>query len=245
MKSLSLSFFLLLLLNTHFAQVREFEPQIRADFDISPAGIAQFDKDKATYQELIKSDTPFENMSKEDQSIVMDELRFEVGPFYSGIVGCSWYCATGPSAYEASSALSASRVSNYAAANIHDFDLQTAWVEGKEDYGIGEEIDIRFDKLGEHLKVTHIEINNGYCKSEKAWKENSRVKKLALYVEGKLLGNLNLADTYQKQIFDIGKLEGNSKEKLTLTFRILEVYPGIKYKDTAISEINFDGEGDH
>ncbi|MDW3650313.1 MAG: hypothetical protein R8P61_24780 [Bacteroidia bacterium] len=245
MKSLSLSFFLLLFLNINFAQVRELEPQIQEGFNISPAGIAQFEKDKATYQKLLKSDIPFANRSEEEQNILMDELKFEAGPFYSGVLGCSWYCATGPSAYKASSELTASRVSTYAAANIHDFDLQTAWVEGKKDYGIGEEIDIRFDHLGDRLKVTHLEIHNGYCKSEKAWKENSRVKQMAFYVNGELFGKLNLADTYQKQIFEIGKLGGKSEEKLTLTFRILEVYPGAKYKDTAISEINFDGEGDH
>lgn len=245
MKSLSLFVSLLLLLNINFAQVRELDPQIQTGFDISPAGLAQFEKEKATYQKLIASDTPLEDMSEEDQNIVMDELRFEAGPFYSGILGCSWYCAAGPSAYKASSELTSSRVSSYVADNIHDFDLQTAWVEGKEDYGIGEEIDIRFDYMGGRLKVTHLEIHNGYCKSEKAWKENSRVKQLGFYVNGELFGKLNLADTYQKQIFEIGKLGGKSEEKLTFTFRILDVYPGSKYKDTAISEINFDGEGDH
>lgn len=245
MKSLSLIISLLLFFSLNYAQVREFEPQISTGFDISPEGLAQFEKDKATYKELIKSDIPFESMSKKHQNIVMDELKFEAGHFYSGVLGCSWYCATGPSAYKASSELPSSRVSSYVADNIHDFDLQTAWVEGKEDYGIGEEIDIRFDHLGDRLKVTHLEIHNGYCKSEKAWKENSRVKQLGFYVNGEFFGKLNLADTYQKQIFEVGKLGGNREGKLTLSFRILEVYPGAKYKDTAISEINFDGEGDH
>ena len=82
MKSLSLSFFLLLFLNFTFAQVKELEPQVQQGFDISPAGIAKFEEEKATYQKLLKSDIPISNRSEEEQNILMDELKFEVGPFY-------------------------------------------------------------------------------------------------------------------------------------------------------------------
>ena len=128
--------------------------------------------------------------------------------------------------------------------NAHDFDLRTAWIEGKPDYGIGEEISIEFE-LSANLKVTHIDIFNGYCKSEKVWKDNSRVKVFTLYVHDEILAYLNLSDTYKKQRFDIGSLGGDAEGELTLVLRIIEVYKGDKFMDTAVSEINFDGTGDH
>ncbi len=171
-------------------------------------------------------------------------MFYAAGPYSTGELGCSWYCATGPTGLNSTSELDSTKLTSYKPKNAHDFDLRTAWIEGKPDYGIGEEIGIDF-KLTSNLKVTHLEIYNGYCKSEKAWKDNSRVKTFAIYVNENFLGNIELKDTYKKQRFEIGSFGGDSKQKLNITLRIIEVYQGNKYMDTAISEINFDGTGDH
>ena len=44
-------------------------------------------------------------------------------------------------------------------------------LEGDNEFGIGEKINFEF-KLDSDLKVTRLEIYNGYCKSEKIWKNN-------------------------------------------------------------------------
>ena len=151
---------------------------------------------------------------------------------------------------------------NYKAQNAQDDDLGTAWIEGAEGYGIGESITFcfpyrkKYDKNGNPIEsgnndayamnystqpVTTVCIYNGYMKSEKAWRDNSRVKQLKLYINGKPYALLNLKDTTAIQIFSIGRQA--AVPELCLKFEITDVYKGDKYEDTAISEIDFDGEG--
>ncbi len=159
--------------------------------------------------------------------------------------GCSWYCAGGPHKITASSALTSNKHLSYSANNAHDFDANTAWIEGKEDYGIGEYIEYFF--LANSPPVTTVKIINGYIKNKNAWKENSRVKKLKLYINNKPSAILDLKDTVAFQEFKLSsplqsKIQGSD---LVLKFEIMEVYPGDKYKDVAITEIEFDGTGVH
>ncbi len=229
-----------LLLPTLKGQVKVFKPEVIQKHDLSEENLEAFVQRKKAYDELIASDIPFDEMTLEQRNLLEDEMILELGPFGTGPLGCSWYCASGPSGYDASSQLDSSATHSYKPQNVHDFDLRTAWVEGKEDHGKGEEIQIAFD-LNPGLKLTHIEIYNGYCKSERLWKANSRVKLMALYIDEELKGHLKLEDSYALQRFEIGSLGGKFKVRL----KILDVYPGSKYADTAISEINFDGTGDH
>jgi hypothetical protein len=71
-----------------------------------------------------------------------------------------------------------------------------------------------------------------------------------MYLDGKPLVILQLEDLKNEQHFkvpDIGYAERKNYEELlkkpwySITFEILEVYPGEKYDDTAITEIYFDG----
>lgn len=227
-----------------WSQDRQFEPEISPGPNLNPEYLQKQEALAKEYRRLVKAEIPYESMTAEQKKLMENELFYEAGPYSTETLGCSWYCATGPSGFDASSELPASRVSSYSSENLHDYDLRTAWVEGKEDYGIGEEIQVSF-KLEANLKVTHIDIYNGYCKSESAWKANSRVKTFALYANGKYLGDLNLADTYKKQRFEVGSFGGKEQPDVTFSLKILDVYKGTKYKDTAISEINFDGTGDH
>lgn len=156
--------------------------------------------------------------------------------------GCSWYCGGGPDSIYASSTLKPYKDLDYKAENVHDFSLRTAWVEGVKQYGTGESITFKFARYSP--PVTTVEIFNGYMKSDKTWQENSRVKQLKLYVNGKPYALLNLKDIKSKQIFNIGSHQGQ-KNALILKFEIVDVYKGDKYDDVAISEIEFDGTGVH
>lgn len=152
---------------------------------------------------------------------------------------CSWYCGGGNYAIKASSSLPhEGRL--YAAENANDLNYQTAWVEGREGEGIGEYLEYAFKNNSP--RVAKVIVSNGYVKSETAWRNNNRVKKLKLYVNGKPYGILQLDDSRDDQVFEVGTL-GHNKDgtDLLLRFEILEVYRGDKYNDTVLTEIYFDG----
>lgn len=116
--------------------------------------------------------------------------------------------------------------------------------------------------------ISKIHIVNGYAKNETTFKNNSRVKELEVrvreLVEKSVVEAPNspyfniedagdcytldssfvyadryyyfvLDDTMKEQTLDLG----GAKEVFKVTFKIVSVYMGDKYKDTAISEIRF------
>lgn len=87
--------------------------------------------------------------------------------------------------------------------------------------------------------ITAISILNGYVKSDKAWSENSRVKRLKVYCDGKPICILELQNSRSMQDFDVYSVLGDKHYIGKLRFEIMEVYPGTKYQDTVISEIYF------
>ena len=163
--------------------------------------------------------------------------------------GCSWYCGAGEYTVSTSSQLTANGSIVYDAQNLADFSYQTAWVEGKEGFGIGTAIAFSFAPT--HPRITTLIFANGYVKSKKAWQDNARVHKLKMFVNDESYAIIELKDSYTKQFVKLEKPLGNSNrhdyEKLkakgnwTIRFEILSVYEGDKYEDTAISEIYFDG----
>ncbi|MEP2023202.1 MAG: hypothetical protein ABJH98_09245 [Reichenbachiella sp.] len=169
----------------------------------------------------------------------------ELWGYHSGKIGI-------PSA---SSTLKDQGANTYNISNTHDLDLRTAWIEGKRGYGIGETISFKMDYSSDagYAKVYNfagvIELFNGYCKSEKVWNENSRIKTLMLTLNDTPVCLIELVDTWQYQSIDLRKLFKeprkfpNAEFEIThndvLNFKIMEVYEGTKYKDTALSELVF------
>ncbi|WP_375561180.1 hypothetical protein ACE193_01080 [Bernardetia sp. OM2101] len=163
--------------------------------------------------------------------------------------GCSWYCGAGGDSLLASSYLKSNhKTIDYLPRNAYDLSYETAWVEGVKGDGIGESLTYSFPPS--HPRITEIKIVNGYVKSEKAWKENSRVKQLKLYINDVPTALLNLEDNRNEQAFTVEPIGNSDRENFenlkdkpwwTLKFEITEVYKGEKYEDTAITEIYFDG----
>lgn len=215
------------------------------------------EKDATEFQKVMdaldKVDWDFDKLTNNQKEFVDKYHIGEVTESYWEAIGggCSWYCGGGPDSVSASSYLkSKSTTINYLPKNAHDLSFNTAWVEGVKGYGIGESLTYYFEQNSP--RITKIIIANGYVKSAESWLENSRVKKLKLYIDDRPFAILNLGDTRREQIFKfdpIGKRSANDDNweelkklpKWTLKFEILEVYPGDKYDDTAISEIYFDG----
>ena len=109
--------------------------------------------------------------------------------------------------------------------------------------------------------IREIHIINGYAKDPKTFKNNSRVKDIEIVsteelfnkkqdiskysdiykddefnsISGKRKYNFTLKDTMEPQILKFDSPKDLYKMKII----IKSVYPGAKYKDTAISEINF------
>jgi hypothetical protein len=216
------------------------------------------EKDATEFQKIMdileKVEWDFDKLTDKQKEYIEIHNIGEVTESYWEAIGggCSWYCGGGTDSISASSYLkSTNSTIDYLPENAHDLSFKTAWVEGINGYGSGEYITYHFRQTAP--RITHIIIANGYVKSEKTYLENSRVKKLKVYIEDRPFAILNLEDIRREQIFEfepIGKerpapnANWNELEKLpkwTMKFEILEVYPGEKYDDVAISEIYFDG----
>ena len=224
--------FVLLCGGTAQSQIKNFYPKKVVKPDLS----AKREKEINRQNELLQKKTP--TTSEQKELNVLLEKYGEVVENAWDIIdgGCSWYCGGGNYKIKASSSLG----NSYKAEFANDLSYKTAWVEGKKDEGIGEYLEYYFKN--DSPRITEIIISNGYMKSEETWKNNNRVKKLKLYVNGVPFGILNLKDSRTDQYFSVGTLGHNKNgTDLILKFEILEVYKGSKYNDTAITEIYFDG----
>ncbi len=144
-----------------------------------------------------------------------------------------------PKKIEGSSFLISQGENTYEAKNVHDFSYKTAWVEGVSGYGIGEHLIYTFD--ANNPRINTIKVVNGYVKSPDAWRNNSRVERLKMYVNNELFAFLNLKDEYSEQHFYIPAIGRTWKDDWEIKFEIMKVYKGSKYDDVVITEIYFDG----
>lgn len=153
--------------------------------------------------------------------------------------GCSLGCAIDWT-FETTSTLKPSNGNTYAASNLGDTKLATAWVEGAVGYGVGEKIIIKMDVHGKQHDIPFrgMDVVTGFAKSEKAWSEHSRVKSLRVYHNDIPVFIIILQDTRIPQTVSFPSLLINTSD--TVMLEIMEIYPG-KHKDTAISEINLYG----
>lgn len=131
-------------------------------------------------------------------------------------------------AYCVSSVLAPQYGFNYRPKNLVDTDLKTAWVEGRDDQGEGESLVV--DLNGERV-VTAVQIMNGYHKNEKLFSANSRVHVAELQFSNGHSRKVSLADAPGVQTLDVG-----AQKAAWVRFTIRSVYPGKKYKDTAVTE---------
>lgn len=133
---------------------------------------------------------------------------------------------------------------DYKVQNIMDRDWDTAWVEGVPGNGIGEWLEIvnlGSNNRGMKQTLSGMFIINGYVQNEngdgqsrRLYEANNRVKRIGIsfsdgsYIERELQDHKSF---YQEIEFD------REVETTSVKIKILEVYPGSKYDDTCISEI--------
>ncbi|MDD2805588.1 MAG: hypothetical protein PHV33_08540 [Elusimicrobiales bacterium] len=221
--------------------VIDLKPAIGAVRDLSPKAIREY-KERDKVAEKLNKGAARESLTKAERALLDKYGWGEEGTIWDIMdQGCSWYCGGGPRKVSASSALAAAGDSDYKADNAHDNSFKTAWVEGVPGYGDGQYLEYFFENKSPRL--TNVLVYNGYVKSEKSWKENSRVKQLLLSVNGVPYARLHLADTRALQNFSLpGPLGRRADGKdLELRFEIAEVYKGLVHDDTALTELYFDG----
>ena len=126
----------------------------------------------------------------------------------------------------------------------HDDVIEYLLNEYNSDPGRIDKTQITKDNINNyHNVVKRIAIINGYAKNDETWKNNNRVKKLKLTINGEKEYILNLNDTKDMQVFEID-YKCEITKKITCVFEILEVYKGTKYDDTCITAIDVDGDAD-
>ncbi len=226
-------------------------PKLGYLVDKSPEGEAAYNNVKKECEALDKKVAELEmdeNLSDADQAIYNECDRYLMSYWSILGPGDNWYDAGKENTQSASSELANYKDWTYGANNAHDLNYKTAWVEGVSGYGIGETLTYKFPP--QTARVTDIIIVNGYVKSLKSWKANSRVKKLKMYLNDKPIAILNLKDSRQEQTFTFEPMGVSERDDLdelrkkpwwSITFEIMDVYKGDKYEDTVIAEIYLDG----
>ncbi|MCX2745495.1 hypothetical protein OO013_16565 [Mangrovivirga sp. M17] len=230
-----------------FSQVRELDPSSVELLEFSVEDEKAFNDNYNAYLKISKklsNGIDYESLSQEEKD-VLDKIDETIESYWD-IEGmaCSWYCGGGPKKVTASSYLKSQGDNSYEPQNAHDLNFKYAWVEGAPGNGIGEYLTYTF--AAKAPRITEIKVVNGYVKSQSAWINNSRVKKLKVYLNNQPFAILNLRDIRGIQTFEFDPI-GNgwdvpdSTPDWELKFEIADVYKGEKYDDVVISEIFFDG----
>jgi hypothetical protein len=176
-------------------------------------------------------------------SVVMTRLLLTWEPDATGCLGdyCSLRCAVDWDV-SSSSTLAPQGAFSYDAANLCDGYANTAWVEGKAGDGVGERITFRFER--EHFRrpelpgavpMRGLTFLNGYAKDPETWAANGRLKKVRVLHNDDVVCDIELIDTMSIQEASFDEFEINPGDWVTV--QILEIYPGSRFKDTALSEL--------
>lgn len=89
-------------------------------------------------------------------------------------------------------------------------------------------------------------IFNGDLSSKENFYAYSRIKSLNIYINEKLIGNIELKDTpYLQYVFFNQFFKIKLKKQLLVRLEIKEIYIGNKNEELHISELHFDGSGGH
>lgn len=116
-----------------------------------------------------------------------------------------------------------------------DDDPATAWVEAAPGAGAGEWIEYRF--AGPRTFRT-ILLVPGYGKSARAFRDNARPRVVEIAVDGRAVLRASLRDDLDYQEVTLAAPTTGRRVRVT----VLDVYPGARWPDMAISEFRIDPE---
>jgi len=134
----------------------------------------------------------------------------------------------------ASSHLPADRYGTYFPYAAIDGARGTAWVEGVPGPGVGEWIELTFPSTVE-VRVLRFDI--GYDESADLFAKNNRIKRATLLFSSGEQTAVDFEDAQGLQEFVMVRAPGPNVETTYVRMIIDEVYPGAKYDDTCLAEI--------
>jgi hypothetical protein len=161
---------------------------------------------------------------------------------------CSLYCAASPTP-RVSSHLEPHHRDSYGPEALADGKGQTAWVVAR---GPGEWFELVFEPAGFHpdvpenntrTGVDRLYLWNGYNKSPERWREHARVHHLRLDVDDRPVAVLTLLDEQRPQRVDLPRTL--LRRGMHFRFTVLDVFPGNRFDELAVSEVRLDGFGHH
>lgn len=132
--------------------------------------------------------------------------------------------------YCVSSVLAPQFGNTYGPEHLFDGDPATAWVHGSKGTGVGSAITIVFDRA---RPIDEMTVTNGYAKNADIFRKNSRVRTLELLYSTGETATVRLSDHMRQQTLSLPKVA----EAQWVQVRIVDVYRGSRYTDTAISEL--------
>lgn len=198
----------------------------------SPSAIVQMPA--ISYREWQK-DFDMEDAGELDELSPEDSAKYAGCSIFEDLYSghCSWYCGG-----EVQDVTASSSPKDFEADNAHDFDHTTVWMPSGS--GIGESLVYTFP--GSCPRITTVKVLNGDVQTEDLWVRSGRVKLMRMYVNDTPYALLAFEDSRTQQCFDIGIVgfHDSNAPDWTLTFEILETYPGT-FNGVAIAELNFDG----
>jgi hypothetical protein len=110
----------------------------------------------------------------------------------------------------------------------------TAWVEGASGSGVGEWIMLTFPGP---VKVWQINVDVGFDKNADLFAKNNRIKRATLVFSTAEHLTLDFEDAPGLQKFVLARAPGPGIETTYVRMIIDEVYPGTRYDDTCLAEI--------
>lgn len=120
----------------------------------------------------------------------------------------------------------------YGVKNTLDGNPETAWNDGAPGSGAGEKLTYKFARP---VRLTSIRLINGYASNPTLFQQNARLRNVVLVTEAGRFP-FTIGDVFDRQQFDIDFGRTSS-----LVIEVVSVYPGTKYEDLALSEIEFYG----
>jgi hypothetical protein len=134
----------------------------------------------------------------------------------------------------ASSAFPSDRWGTYHAWSAIDGRLDSPWVEGVAGPGVGEWIMLIFPGA---VEVWAIGLDVGYDRDDDIFYANNRIKKATFIFSDEEQITLDFSDTRGVQMMHVARAPGPNIETTYIQVVIEEVYPGSRYDDTCLGEI--------
>jgi hypothetical protein len=133
-----------------------------------------------------------------------------------------------------SSALPSDRGGTYHAFSAIDGLLESSWVEGVTGPGVGEWITLDFP---EAIEIHSIGLGVGFDRDADIFAKNNRVKRATFIFSSGEEVTLDFADVRGMQSVPLVRAPGPNIKTTFVKMVIQEVYPGSKYNDTCLAEI--------